>query len=291
MGTTLSATKTILADAAVASVADGFALTLSLRDAETTRHRTIKAPTCEELGRAAALIVAIAVDPTVLERHELAQADAAGISAKSREQGGCHCRLTDLPLGISATPRCPPEPVCASPRTPEDLQPEQPLRYRFGFGAKATVKALPQPSVGPSALVAYQVQSLRVQLTGDYQSAQAKSQEHRERGGDFKLLRLAPSVCWLVAGTAWAAGPCAVVEGGVLTAKGFGLLSTGRQNAPWFASGLGALAEIRVTPQAYLTVTGELGLPWAADKFTLAGEALFTPGIYGNLGVGLTAGW
>jgi hypothetical protein len=282
--------KTIAAVAAVVAVPDGYELTLSLRDGESTRQRRMHAPTCEELARAAALIVAIAVDPAVLERHDLATDESLGNAPKDAPRSSCHCRLTELIEPFSTSPRCPPSPVCAPPPTPEKPLPELPSRYRFGFGAKGSVGALPQVSLGPLVFGAYQGGALRVELAASLQSAQA-SVAGTGGTGDFDLARLAARGCWLVAKTSWSAGPCVAVEGGVLTAKGTGVAQPHRQTAKWFGSTVGALFEVQVVENAYLTLSGDLGLPWFEDRFTLDGDAVFSPGIYGGAGVGLAAGW
>ncbi len=292
----------IVASGVVASDPGGYALTLTLREVEAQRSRHIGAPSCEELAHAAALIVAIAIDPTILERradtNNAGPAQVAG-TAPSRS---VHCRLTDLPLQSSA-PRltCPkieipaPPPTIPSPApapTVPGSTPHSPSFFRFGFGSFVAVNVLPNVNLGMNLLGAIQGKHARLEVAASALSSDVDSKQFpNSRNASFSLYRLAPRGCGLIAGASWAAGPCVGMEVGLLSGKGSGVDYPHTRRSPWLASSFGGMFELYLSSSSLLLFTADLGVPWLRQPFELAGEQLYRPYLSGSFGINLAAGW
>lgn len=292
----------IEASGVVANDPGGFALILTLREAEAQRSRHIGAPSCEELAHAAALIVAIAIDPTILERRADTNNSGPAPVAGSTASRSVHCRLTDLPLQSSA-PRltCPkveitaPAPTIPNPAPAPSIPSPAltlPLFWRFGFGSFVAVNALPNANLGMNLLGAIQGKHARLEVAASALSANVDSKQFpNSRNASFSLYRLAPRGCWLVAGPSWAAGPCVGAEVGLLSGKGSGVDYTHRRQSPWLASSFGGMVELHLSSSALLLFTADLGVPWLRQPFELAGEQLYRPYLSGCFGINLAAGW
>lgn len=290
----------IVAEATVSDDPGGFALTLTVSDAGAPRRRHIGAPTCEELAHAAALIVAIAVDPTILERradtNNAGPLPATGTTpTPAPPSRSVHCRLTDLPLQSTAPPPiCPKQDVAAPPQPPPAPSPAAtaPLFWRLGFGSLVASNVLPKVKLGVNLLGAIQGKLARFELSASALSANVEATQVPGASAYFSLYRAAPRGCWLVAATAWAAGPCVGMEFGWLTGTGSGVDNNHTRSTLWLASTFGGMFEYRLGSSAFLLATADLGVPLKRDEeFLLAGERLFKPSVSGTIGLNLAAGW
>lgn len=283
----------IVAHAIVAKDAAGFAMTLVLRNAGVERSRHIGAPTCEELGHAAALIVALAVDPTLLERRT-----GNGESNETNFRNACHCRLTELPQPPPTQPiviqrPCPPQVVIAPTQTQINPTSRAPLFWRLGVGVIASYRTLPGTNFGTSVMGGFLAQRVRFDVAASMLSTTAYASTPG-RSADLALYRLAPRACWLFAGTnSWGVGPCASVELGLLFGKGHAAdLTTRELRGLSVASAFGGAAELRLSSSTLLSISAELGIPWQrGDGFQLGGETVYQARPSGTLGVGFLAGW
>lgn len=274
----------------IAMVEGGFALSLTLADKEGSKRRTLEAPACEELGKAAALIVALAIDPSILERRQdpndakVVALWAGALKVSEREP----TLPPAAPTPSSAPPAAAPQLVARHHEPRGDAARELP--YRMGFGLLSGFGVLPGYSLGGATQWAYQRRSLRLEATASRLTSEANSVKN-SGGAHFELYRLAPKVCWLVAETAWSAGPCASIETGAVVGKGYGLPAVHRKVAFWWASAVGGMIEWRAASSAYLGLSADLGIPLRRDSFELAHEELYRPRISGSLLLSLSAGW
>jgi hypothetical protein len=280
----------LAATGSIVRVNDGFTLTLTLRDAEGSRSRTIEAPACEELGKAASLIVALALDPSILERrHDPTDAKVAELWANALRIGATESPPTEC-VSLEREKPSPQVVVVAPPTTQTQISSTEPLPYRLGFGMLVGFGVLPHVSFGSSVNGAIQQKASRLELAASRFTADANSPKNNG-GAHFELYRLAPRACWLVADTAWSAGPCAAVEVGMISGQGYGLPAVYRKTAFWLASSVGGMFEWRAASSSFLGVSADLGIPLRHDSFKLAGDELFRPAISATVLVSLSAGW
>lgn len=285
------------AEGTVVPVVGGFSLTLTLHEKDTSRRRTLDAPSCEELAHAATLVIALALDPSLLTRRSNPEeAKIASIwSGKLSATCTAPSELSTTTIlrepcveRAVATPAIPV--VVATPKTNQAPESNTLSRYQISLGVVGAYRVLPQVSVGPSLQGAAQFGSLRLELSASSLSAETQASTSG-RGANFDLYRLTPRFCWLVAGTNWSVGPCAGFAIGVLSGKGYGLPAVYRKNALWFGPSIGWLVERRVAPSSWVGLSANLEFPAQRDRFELAGETLFRPQLSGSLGVSLAAGW
>ena len=290
----------VVASATIQQHGGAFVLDLSVHERETTRNRQLDAPNCEELAHAAALVVAIAIDPTLLERNNSHLA-FEGVESEPQSVANVEPVLPE-PASRNSAPVASPSTATrpAPPRPPAIVTPapyasstsrRKAIESRFGFGAIGTLRVLPQPRVATAVMGAIQRDSLRLELWGSALAANAWSKQFDERGATFELYRLSPRFCWLVASTDWSVGPCAGGEIGLLSARGFGMSGVSTKTVSWLGSTLGASFDWRFAQVALLGLTADLGIPMRKYRFELAGEALYRRELSGSLGVYLAAGW
>jgi len=281
----------LAASGTVTSAQDGFALTLTLRDDETVRSRTLEAPSCAELARAASLIIALAIDPSILERRnnpdDAKAANLWSIATQSEQRKLPTPEQNQPDLRNACSKTVVPAPVADHPK---DLS-QVPLPYRFGIGLLGGFGVLPQSNVGVTAIGAIVHKVMRLELAASKLSATAHLLHASGIGANFDLYRLAPRGCWLIADKAWSAGPCASVEIGVVTGQGHGLTTNNRKTALWFGSAVGGMFEWRAASSSFLGVSADLGIPIRRDHFNLAGKELYRPAISGTVILSLSAGW
>ncbi len=278
---------TIAANASIASDHGGFTLTLTVRDAEGFHDRRLDAPTCEELGHAAALIVALAIDPALLANHP----EPRGTSPNAIQTlPGAEPNPSLLP---NASP--PPIPIAAhaeSPATftaPPSIAGTEPLFWRLGLSAFASYRTLPGVNLGTAVFGAIQGRMLRLEFA--VSSLTAEKGNPPRLGATFALYRLAPRICWLVTEPTWSVGPCAGIELGRLSGHGYGVDNEKEPWGLWLASSLGALFELRLAPSSLLGIFADAEVPWLHEPFSLADQRLFQPEIAARFGISLAAGW
>ena len=277
---------TIAANASVESDHGGFTLTLIVRDVEGSHGRRLEAPTCEELGHAAALIVALAIDPALLATQSIPN----GTTSFTPTGPSVRPNTTQLP-----NPPPGPTPTAARAESPTPIAApdagKDPLFWRLGLSAFASYNTLPGINLGTGLFGAIQTRGMRLELDASSLSANARLERSPRLSATFALYRIAPRICWLVTEKSWSAGPCASIELGRISGSGFGATSNHDVKELWLGSTLGALLEVRIASSTLLGVFAEIENSWKSVEFDLAGEKLFQTGVSGRFGVSLAAGW
>lgn len=249
------------ATARVSVVKGGFELEIALGQDDQLRTRRLAAPHCEELGHAAALIVALAVDPslTIAGAEKLSEIVPAPCPAP--------------PAAVEATsprpaPRCPVCPGCAAPRS--DWHTAVLLAASISYGELP--QTLPRVSVG----AAYRADPhwLELLLSGAFASTGFRRDG---RGATFWQWHASPRYCVQARFGTTRVGPCAVTEIGLIKGAGFGVEQPKTQRTWWFAPGLGVQADWRLPSGAELLVGGDLLLAATRTSFELDSEPLFRP--------------
>lgn len=277
---------TIAANASIASERDGFTLTLIVRDAEGSHQRRLEAPTCEELGHAAALIVALAINPELLANQSIPSSNSPLAAPQTQPIAGLQWpEASPRPIPFSARAESP-----ATLALPQTDAATQPLFWRLGLSAFVGFGTLPGVNLGTGLFGAIQTKSVRFELGASYLSAEVKSDVPR-RGATFALYRMAPRLCWLVTETTWSAGPCAGIELGRLSGSGYGVTNVYERKALWLVSTLGALLELRIASSSLVGIFADAEVPWLSHQFDLDEIEVFRTRISGRFGISLAAGW
>jgi cell division septation protein DedD len=281
--TTSAANAVVLGDGA------DFSLTLSVRDSDGWHERKLDAPTCEELGHATALIVALGINPALLVTH----ADPGGVSqnpsfAPSQATAVSSPTATNDPRLVLA-PR-----AAAKAETPSiaatSEAPKKSLQLRLGLIEFVSFRTLPGTNLGTGVFAAIQGQAARLEAMASGVLAEARASKPGA-GATFALYRLAAKGCWLITKNRWALGPCAGMELGRLRGSGYGVDVTKEPRGIWLASTLGTLLDLRITSSSTFGITADLELPWLPHQFELAGSGLFESRTAARAGVSLSAGW
>jgi hypothetical protein len=212
----------------VTSVDGRFELHLETVDNGIRGERTLKAATCEELASAAALIIALAVDPETVAARSKDASTAAGAAASTS----------------GAPPVATPPPNPSAGPAPAAAEAEKPLRSGApvtGF-AEADLAvdwgALPDISFGPSLTGGFAVDRLELRLAATYFAPRfAEAPPDPDRGGDVSLLVFGLAGCYALTASTAKIGLCAEFEGGALFAIGRGFDHTDDAVRPWLGAG------------------------------------------------------
>ena len=255
------------ATARVSAVTGGFELEIALGQNDQLRTRRLAAPHCEELGHAAALIVALAVDPSLT----IGEGARAETLAKLSEVVPAPCPAAPAPAKATSSgpaPRCPVCPGCAA-STP-DWHTAVLAAVSISYGELP--QALPRVSVG----AAYRAEPhwLELSLSGAFASTGFRGDG---RGATLWQWYTTPRYCVQARFGATRVGPCASTEVGLIKAAGFGVEQPQTQRTWWVAPGLGLQADWRLSPGAQLLVGADVLVAATRTRFQLDAEQLFRP--------------
>jgi hypothetical protein len=198
----------LAARAIVSREPNGYRVVLATEWRGVHGERTIDAHSCEELGSAVAIILALTIEPT-----------ATAAPAKSLE----------------GTPALPP------------AGPPPPARRRFavGMGGAGQTGALPTLGAGPEIVASYLPTTYRFELALAYFPAQTRLVDGA-RGADIQLFDGTLRACKALSDDARELGACLSIDGGALVGKGIGIRLPSVGAAPWLAAGAGVIAGLRL---------------------------------------------
>jgi hypothetical protein len=231
------------------------------------RLRRLTASSCEELGDAVALLVALAIDPDMRTRLGAAPPDEP--YAREGQQPPAAASLP-APAGSPAPLPARAEPM-ARPAMPYASFTGSTRRLRwdgfFGVGPVVEAGVLPHPGFGVSLAAGVDVERLRLELGARYVTS-----ARTDQGVYLHLEAVALRVCWLVPlGRDARLGPCAVGELGQLRADG-SRAGAGSDSADWGAARAGAHIEARPLHPLHLALQADAGLPFGRPTFIVRGE-------------------
>lgn len=225
----------LVAEANVSSDGSAFALEMRIWQADRPAYRRLRATSCRELSDAAALLLALLVDPALQIEPDPApvrRAPAALPAAAPRETGAATART-----GASA--------------------------WVWGASGSAVLDwaALPGPSPGLRAAISGERSRLRLELAVVWLPLATEVARHAagepEKGGKFRLIASGARACHAVF-VSPRLSACAVGELGALRATGFGTVHDRSRSVLWAAAGPGLLAGIPFARNAQLA----LGADW-----------------------------
>lgn len=244
-------------------------------------ERRFHAPACNTVVNAAALAIAIAVDPTVLDRLATTDLDEpiepdepAPVEPAAEEPESEPAFVVEPPQTEGDTEAI--EPIGEiEARTGADMvraDPEPPWR---GFVAGAgLVDGLALPGVGFGATLSAGVivRWFRAELTGSYRfPTEQSSPNSADAGGRFDH--------WTVGARACASprfGPvetplCLGLDGGQTIGRGYGVPRTQVARLPWLAPVGGLGVAWPVVPRFALFARGEVAVPLLRSEFEIVG--------------------
>ena len=254
------------AEAVVLATKGGFELELTLQQAGEARSRSVAAPTCEELSRAAALVVALAVDPSI---SEPARTDAPS-SASFPSPCPPLESPTPSPAPVAACPKCP---ACRPPVRQPSLAP--PWRVALVAGVSATYGELPRSWPRPLLGVGYSRGHhwFEISLGAAFSTSQKLG---GPRVATFTHWFSVPRYCLETPLARWRMGGCGSAELGVIHASGFGVTQPLSRREWWVAAGLGLQAQAQLTSGTHLLLGADLLLAVTRPRFVLAGTPVHT---------------
>jgi hypothetical protein len=246
--------------ATVTSGPEGFRLTLSMRDAGEPRSRELAATTCPELAGAAALVIALTIDPTLLTKPRPAPA-----------LGGAPSLAPPAPA-LQPAPVAPFTPAPA-PAPPPERPPRDPT-WVTALGVSLTGWIWPKVATGPAFLGGVEHHRLRAELV--LSSSAADWQDPHSSGGAFLRTWVAAlRGCWLGTSGSLGLGPCVGYQVGALHGNGRGVTKPDSATLLWLAPSLGGVARLRVRPNAEVFLEADALKPLVQNGFELAGKSIY----------------
>jgi hypothetical protein len=227
----------------------------------SAHERTVDAPTCAEAADAAALIIAMALDPAL---------DPAFVPLDQTPPGRASQPTASQPAAAPS-----PAANTASEAPPVAAQ-APPLRFEARATLLVDAGALPSPAPGLGAAAGLWVGRFRFETTGAYFPAQRRALA--EGGGDIGL-----GVLGLDAWFAPVLRPLEIhaglgLEAGALWGNGFGVTGARSGSTLWLAARLGFGAAYAITARLGALVAAHAVLPLLRDRFLLGSAELFVPG-------------
>ena len=280
-----------------------YELTLETHQREQRFVRAMQAPSCAELSDAGALVLALAIDPTLAERQARSSAGAApGTSALPTEQPpapGTEAK----PAPTEAKPRVETLDTTDPDDEPPPLPPTQPSSgpsWSARLGLVLDTGSVSDTSFGTSANVGLDYGGFRLELgalwlppartylpSGD-QVAFLEAPTP-ERGGAIDLVVAETDACYLPFRGDFELEGCAGLELGRLHGAGFGTSTEAEGSAPWFAARAGVLARAKATGALSVVVSARAVYVPQATEFVLenVGTVYRVPTFVGRFTLGI----
>jgi hypothetical protein len=300
LGRDVPATATLsAANVTVARVNRAFRVSLQFEQRGQARVRTLDTASCAEALDATALIVALAIDPTVATRLPNALSNdrhtanpAPAVSGPASTDCPCPTPRTE----VSAPAPCPSRDSTTAPPTQPNKAPTQPaaaesvkargLRPNLQLVTELAYRQLPGIALGEGLGAAVEWEHLRVFLTAVTSSAVLREPP---KGGDFRLIQGRLSACWMK-GARLAIGPCAAMSIGAIRATGLGVTVPEPATELWLSNSVGVMARYWHGDSAVAGVYANVELPWRRSSFELSGNRFYdvpAAGLLSGLFVGL----
>jgi len=204
---------------------------LTTRQAGQTGKRFLEAPSCQSLADTTALILALMIDP-----------DAVAATTQKPNQAPAE---TSLPVSA------PPAPAHRSVDAVNAVNAVNAVDVLAGFHAQGRAGTLPGIDLGMGIGVGLATRRWLVELRLTYglrRDQVADLSSLAGASGRFNITTGSLAGCFNVGRPELAFGPCAVAEGGVVSAEGRGASAGFSKRAPWLALGGGGYLSFAVEP-------------------------------------------
>lgn len=230
-----------------------FRLALTLRTGDLEETRAIDAGSCAALAEAAAVVVALAIDPS--------KEDASPEPAAPPEPP---------PPPEPAPPPSAPAPRRKPKRPPPPSRPPSDVsRVALGLGGAFALGALPEASGAVVASGTLRLDRVRVGLLGSFTLPVSASFD-RTAGATFHQLELGAFGSYLVPLGPVALGPAANLEVTQVRVRGFGIRDPKLSTTFWPTAVVGARLEAKLSSRLGLFSRADALVPLAAPAFSLA---------------------
>jgi hypothetical protein len=245
--------------------ADSYALTLQLDDNGARAERTLAGPDCVALARAAALLIALAIDP------ELRVPPVAQQATRSATEPPLPAPAETKALEPSAPPATSDKPAATS----DDRAPSAARRESLAWGPRLGVIAQTAagPGVGFGGALAIELALRWLRLSIGAQGALPRT-AHVAALDDARVriaavMGTAGACARLLADDTFELAPCAELQLGALLGEASGIEQPKRGDALWFAIGAGLEGRARLGAGFALVAGANLLAPVARARFTV----------------------
>jgi hypothetical protein len=272
-------------DAVVTQRAGGWTLTLTTTRDGAVGHRAMKADSCAAVADAAALIIALAIDPV----HVVEPATVAAGSAPPPPPPPPPSPPAMPPIVAPAPPA---PPTVAAPRPPP---PPRARPIALGVALAGDVGSLPAPAYGIEVSAAWVLRRLRLEAYAAYWPAQTATVSlpgvFGTLSADVYLADGGVLGCYAVVATPrWRLEPCAALELGALGASGSGLGVSTPGASFWAAARVDARATLRIADRVALVGGLGVAVPLNRQPMTETGPGANGPSTVTVFETGSVAG-
>ena len=273
LGRPLSATsqRPLQADAALAQQAGAWQLRLQVTAGDAgARERALAGGDCAQLAEAAAVIIALAIDPDLkIELPE--EAPAAGTQPRPEPEAPSDPPVAELAPPVAAVAVEQPLPTSTPPEPiPPPAPPTEPLVWRLGASALVDGLSLPKAAPGVELHGGAEWSPIRVELFGLHLFEQ-RQDVAGSAVGIVSLTAGGLRTCVEVRESAFSVGPCVSTEVGVLAARSEQVSSPDRGTSLWWGIGAGVRAGWHVSSVWEIELGAEVVLPMTRDRFVIEG--------------------
>lgn len=242
------------------------------------RVRVLHASSCQALADAAAVIIALAIDP------------AAVASAPEPPPPAAPPAPPPLPPPPPPRPFVPPPRPRTAPPPPRD---SVPLRFHVAAWVLGDIGSLPGVSFAAGGALGLSIASWRIEAgAGAFPSRAAVIANRPTAGGDVSLILGSVGACRdILPKGRFEIAPCAGVELGRLHAAGFGISNPTSGDALWSAFKAGGLFAWAPMDRFALVLRLDVVVPFARPSFVLdnVGPVFRSGPVAGRLGLGVEA--
>lgn len=242
----------------------GFRATIETRSGEHASVRTLEGRDCTAVWQATALLIALAIDPTVTAEAERPAAHA-DVTALQEPQAQLEAAVspTREPAGV-------PEPT------------ERPWRLVLRGMVAAEAGAIPAPSAGLGAAIGALGRRARLEVAfGYWFERRATVPGDTSVGGDFGFYAGAVRACLVPAASAAWLSLCGGGEVGRIHGSGFGVDRPDTARALWIAPLAGAFAAIGLSATTALLCQVDAAFPLVRPDFQLGDSTrVFRPAAF-----------
>lgn len=232
-----------------------FRMFMSVRTEDAEDVRKVDAASCGTLAEAFAVVVALAIDPTLNPTKEAEPEEPAPPEQPS-----------------APVEPAPPSMIMRRAQSQASLPANitgPPLRADFGLGAFVAWGPLPDMSTGPILSLGGRIGRFRFGALAAIAFRQ-RAFFSESGGATFDMIEAGAFGSYLVPVGPFAVGPSASIEAVHVTARGFGIREPWETSATWPAPAIGARVEATGTKWLGLFASADMLLPIDAPNFSLA---------------------
>lgn len=283
--------------ATVEPASNAMRLQLTLLDKLGVHERTLEGATCDELVEAAALVIGLTINPTLLAGPNPKAATIRPSDAASQRSSSV--MLPQEAPKLALPPAVPAQPLSSkSAATELALEPVKPVTKTphlfVGTSAEARFGWFPGLARGMGVHGGYELSPFAMSLSLVWLNADSKVSvpNAKSPGVNFDALLLSPRWCWLGATSAFAVGPCASTSVGIVWASAYGVAEPNPTRHWIESSSLGLMARLLHRDSAYFALEADATVPWRRTSYVLAGTEVHRPNsVGGRIAISLGLGF